>query len=640
VTTVLLFAVLGLGSGAAYALLALGVVVVQRGSGTVNFAQGAIAMIGAFGFNELVGNGLPTYLALAVVLCGVALFGAAWHLLVMRQLRRAPVIAKIIATLALLAALQGLALLRYGTGIRTGVSILPSGSIRVFGVAFGQDRLYLLGIAIVATVALWALYRYTLFGIATRAATESERGATLLGFSPDVIACVNWATGCVLGALAGILVAPIIGLDISVLTLLILPALSASLLGRFHSFLLTAAAGIAIGIAQSEITQYWAQQGVSDALPFVVVIVAMVITGQLIPERGSLGGDRAPLALSNGIRWYTWLALGAGSLITLFAVDDVYKSALVTSVIAVVAGLSVVVVTGFVGQTSLMPMTFAGIGGLLTSKFAQELGLPFPVPLLLAAVCAVPIGVVLGLPALRVRGLNLAVVTIGAAVAVSSVLFANASYTGGLVGSLVPAPALFGWSLSPSAEPDRFGLMCLIVAGALLWAVDNLRRSPLGLRMLAVRSNERAAAMSSIGVPATKLQAFALSAAIAAVAGSLLSYQIGAVSFDRFDVFGSIALITLVYIGGVSVATGAVFAGLIVNGGIGFLLLQDAIPPLSEYYTLISGLLLLVTVVANPDGIVVANRRLLHAARAKAGGRIQESPPVSVDPPGLPVTSK
>jgi branched-chain amino acid transport system permease protein len=617
VTTVIVYAVLGLGSGAAYAILGLGVVVVQRGSGTVNFAQGAIAMIGAFTFNELVRNGVGARLALAVVLVGAALFGVAWHLLVMRQLRRAPVLAKIIATLALLAVLQGVALLRYGNGINTGRSILPAGVLKVGGIAFGQNRLYLLAITIAIAIALWAVYRFTIFGISTRAATESERGASLLGYSPDVIASANWAIGCALGAFAGVLVAPIIGLNITVLTLLILPALTASLLGRFHSFLLTAAAGILIGILQSEITRYWNQAGISDALPFMIVIVAMIVTGRLIPARGTLSLARASLAPGRGITWHSWLTLLVAALATLWLVSDVYKSALSTSLITVIAALSVVVVTGYVGQTSLMPMTFAGIGGLLTSKFAQDWGLAFPLPLLLAAACMVPIGVLLGLPALRVRGLNLAVVTIGAAVAVSSVLFANAKYTGGFAGSLVPTPSLFGWSVSASLHPDRFGVVCIVVAGALLWAVDNLRRSPLGLRMLAVRSNERAAAMSGVAVPATKLQAFALSAAIAAVSGSLLSYQIGAVSFDRFDVFGSIALISLVYIGGVSVASGAVFAGLVANGGILYLLLQGAVPSLNKYYALVSGLFLLATVVANPDGAMVANARQMEIIRAK-----------------------
>jgi ABC-type branched-subunit amino acid transport system permease subunit len=145
--------------------------------------------------------------------------------------------------------------------------------------------------------------------------------------------------------------------------------------------------------------------------------------------------------------------------------------------------------------------------------------------------------------------------------------------------------------------------------------------------------------MSAVDVPATKLQAFALSAVIAAITGSLLSYQIGAVSFDRFDVFGSITLITLAYIGGVSVATGAVFAGLAVNGGVIFIALQQAIPSLTTYYTLVAGLLLLLTVLLNPDGVVVANRRQFAFVRAKLRRHVLV-PPASVDAGDLQTAAK
>jgi ABC-type branched-subunit amino acid transport system permease subunit len=272
-----------------------------------------------------------------------------------------------------------------------------------------------------------------------------------------------------------------------------------------------------------------------------------------------------------------------------------------------------------------MPMTFAGIGGLLTSKFSQGLGLPFPIPLLLAVVVMVPIGLLLGLPALRVRGLNLAVITIGASVAVTAMLFNNQKWTGGVQGSVVRSPSLFGQSLDPTLHPTAFAVMSIVVTAAVVWGVLNLRRSPMGLRMLAVRSNERAAALSGVSVANTKLQAFGLSAAAGALSGALLAYQIGVVSYDRFDVFSSIAVITLVYIGGISIVSGAVFGGLMANGGIVFIFLQDQIPALAKHYSLIAGLLLVVTVILNPDGVIIATRRQIadvHAflRRHRAGG--------------------
>jgi branched-chain amino acid transport system permease protein len=620
VKTVILFGMLGLGSGAAYAVLALGVVLVQRGSGTVNFAQGAVGMFAAFFFAELVKDDVSKPLAFITVLVGSAAFGAVWHWLVMRPLRRAPILAKIVCTLGLLIGLQGGAQLWWGTELRNAPAVLPRGVVRVSGIVFGQDRLYLLGITVVIAAVLWAWYKYTIFGIATRAATESERGAALLGYSPDVIAAANWALGCALGAMAGIFIAPIVGLDNIGLTLLILPGLAAGLLGKFHSFSITAAAGILIGVVQSIIGRYWSLPGATDALPFVLVILTMVVTGRLIPARGTMSLARLPLAPGGRLRWYTWVALIGVPILASFMLSDVYKSALTTSVITISAALSVVVVTGLVGQTSLMPMTFAGLGGLLTSKFAQNWGLPFPIPVIFAVLSMVPIGLILGLPALRVRGLNLAVVTIGAAIAVSSAVFRNPNWTGGLQGSLVPSPSLFGQSLDATLHPVSFAITAIAVTAGLLWAVINLRQSPLGLRMLAVRSNERAAAMSGVSVSSIKLQAFALSAAMAALSGSLLAYQIGAVSYDRYDVFGSITLIILVYIGGISVITGAVFAGIAANGGVLYVFLQDRISMLGQYYALVSAVLLVLTVIANPDGAIVANRRQFEYLKERVLG--------------------
>jgi branched-chain amino acid transport system permease protein len=487
--TVILYIILGLASGAAYAILALGIVLIHRGSGTINFAQGAIGMFSALFFNELIEHGNSKGVSVVVVVGLAAVLGAAWHFVVMRPLRGAPVLARVVATLGLLSLLEGGAIVHYGTKIRTSPSLLPKKLIHFNGIAFGVDRLWLFGITVVIAVILWAWYRYTIFGISTRAASENERAASLLGYSPDLIAGANWAIGCALAAISGILIAPIVGLDITALTLVVLPGLAAALFGRFSLFGVTALAGIVIGSGQSLLSNYWTQIGVSDALPFVLVIIAMILAGRSIPARGTLSTKRQPLAPRRTIGWRSGGLLIAFALLGAFMLDNLYKSALATSLIAIGAALSVVVVTGFVGQTSLMPMTFAGLGGMLTSKFAQHFGLPFPLPIIVAALLMVPIGAVLGLPALRVRGLNLAVITLGAAVAVTDVLFNNTEWTGNLNGDTVPSPKIFGFSLDATLHPTRFAILCLVIAALLIWAVGNVRRSPSGLRMLAVRSN-------------------------------------------------------------------------------------------------------------------------------------------------------
>jgi branched-chain amino acid transport system permease protein len=616
----ILFAILGLGTGAAYAILGLGIVLIQKGSGILNFAHGATAMMAAYVFANNVGAGTAKPVSLALVLAVSAAGGVFFYFGVMRPLRKAPVLAGLVATLGMMVALQGLAIKIYGTDQLPAPSIFPTDSVKLFGVAFGQDRLWLLGVTIALAAGLWAVYRFTVFGLATRAAAESERGASYLGFSPDSIAATNWALGCMLAAFAGICIAPLSSLNVLTLSLLVLPALAAALIGRFSSFGLTAVAGIVIGVAQSLLTKYWTQPGVTDALPFVVVILAMIITGKLIPGRGTIAVARPPLSPPGRLSPIPTGMVAALVVVGILGLGTTYQSALTVSLIVAIAALSVVVVTGLVGQMSLMPMTFAGIGALLVSKFATDWGVPFPWPILMAAAAATPIGVLLGVPALRVRGLNLAVVTIGAAVAINAMLFNNSDYTGGPSGSQVPSPSIFGFSLDSVTHPERFGFLSLAVLVIVTALVLNLRRSAFGRRMLAVRGNERAAAAAGVNVAATKLQAFALSAAIASLSGGMLAYQLGAVSFERFDAFSSITLVTVVYIAGIAAVSGGLLAGAIASGGILYVFMDDKLS-MGDYYAIISGLGLLLTVVTQPDGIVVVWREQAAWFRKKLSRR-------------------
>jgi branched-chain amino acid transport system permease protein len=602
---VLLFAILGIGAGASYALIALGVVLIQKGSGAVNFAQGAIAGCSAIFFASATNNGVGRVTALLIALAGAATLGVVFYALVMRPLRTAPLLARIVATLGLMIVLSALAVKVWGSLSVVAPSLFPTDSLSLFDINFGVDRLYLLGTTIVLTVVLWAAYRFTTFGIATRAVAESERGASLLGLSPDLIGAANWALGCMLAAFAGVMIAPLTTLDISPLTLLILPALAAALVGRFSSFGITAAVALLIGMIQSLLVRYWTQPGVIEAVPFVIVIVTMIAGGKLIPARGTLSLARLPLAPASRFRPVPAAVLAAIVVLGLVTLNGTYQSAISTSLVTMIIALSAVVVTGFVGQISLMQMAFAGIGGFMVSKLGVNAGIPFPWPIILAALCAVPVGVLLGLPAVRVRGINLAVVTLGAAVAVSAVVFQNAKWTGGVNGSQVPSPEVFGFSLDPVSHAVRFGIFALIVTGLMIVAVINLRRSPFGRRMLAVRSNERAAAVNGINVTATKLQAFALSAFIAGIGGGVLAYQLGAIAFDRFSPMASITLLAIAYIGGIATVGGAIAAGVIVNGGVLYVLLSN-VQGLASWWVVISGAALLLTAVTQPDGIAVA----------------------------------
>ncbi|HEX5585907.1 MAG TPA: branched-chain amino acid ABC transporter permease, partial [Acidimicrobiia bacterium] len=195
-TEVLQFGVLALGTGAIYVLLAQGIIVVYRGSGIINFAQGAFAMVGGFLFLELRDNqawpAVPAVLGAALV---TSVLGLLVHFGVMRQLRAASALTRTVATLGVLIVLQSSAALIWGIDVHFTSPYLPQELVSIGDVAIGVDRLWLLGISVVLTIGLWAMSRYALFGLATSAVAESERSASALGWSPDFVAGSNWALG-------------------------------------------------------------------------------------------------------------------------------------------------------------------------------------------------------------------------------------------------------------------------------------------------------------------------------------------------------------------------------------------------------------------------------------------------------------
>ena len=244
------FALLGLATGAIYAVLAQGLVLVYRGSGLLNFAQGAMAMVGAYVYYELaVKANLPLVLALvgAVVFCG--LLGALIHLVLLGPMHRSSPLSRVIVTLGLLVVFQSLALILWGVNPRAVPSLLPTTTVHVFShqLPLGEDRIFIFLIGAALTAGLWWFYRASAFGRVTTAVAENQVIAASLGHSPDLIAAANWALGSALAAVAGVLIAPILFLEPTTIPLLVLPAMAAALLGQFASFPLTFLMAMVIG---------------------------------------------------------------------------------------------------------------------------------------------------------------------------------------------------------------------------------------------------------------------------------------------------------------------------------------------------------------------------------------------------------
>jgi len=252
---------------------------------------------------------------------------------------------------------------------------------------------------------------------------------------------------------------------------------------------------------------------------------------------------------------------------------------------------------------------------------AVNFGITFPVAALAGIVVAVVIGLITAVSAVRVRGVSLSVVTLAGAVAIENFGFVNSTWGGGLAGSPVPEPKWFGLDLGPNGpfrgidgnQPSPvFGWVALICCVLLCVGVGYIRRGPLGQRMLAVRSNERAASAAAINPRTVKLYAFGVAAFIAGVGGVLYAYNFGSVSADRFDAVTALSLIAFAYAGGITLISGAVFAGLLSAQALIPYALDKWFGLNGNWFLLVGGLLLIFTLQQNPEGVAGDLYRRIH----------------------------
>src|SRR5579862_5171888 len=629
----ILFLILGLGAGATYAVLGQGLVLKYRSAGVVDFAHGAVAMFIAYvfvnlrSFGELElpvvliphqislngGAGLNTGLAIVISLVYAAVLGLVLYVLIYRPLRGASPLTRVCASVGVMLGLQAIAVLNFSTQPVATNPLFPSSPLKMSGVTFPEDRLYFTGVVIVISVVLALVYRYSRFGLATRAGAENDRGAALTGISANRVAGQNWVIATVLAGAAGILIAPVASLDPTSYTLFVVPALAAALIGRFQSFWITALAGLLLGCAQSEIEKLitvWTwlpQQGLSDALPFIVIIAVMAVRSRTVLARGGDTAERNPSVGRPSRPLLTAAICFGGGVLLMLVLSSVLRFAFISSLTVTCIALSVVVLTGYVGQVSLAQMSLAGIGGFMLGHISKGWGIGFPWSLILAGLCAMPVGLVIGLPALRLRGVNLAVVTLGFAAAMDAVIFTNLSFTGGTAGLPIPPPRLPGLNLGITQGKSYptliFGVLVLLIVILLGLLVARLRRGPAGRMLLAIRSNERAAGSVGINVAQGKLMAFALAAFIAGVGGALTGYLQGELTADSFAAFTSISLLAIVFVAGVGRIAGAVVAGVMFSAAGLFVTFLDIHLSVGKYQAIVAGVALVLTAVQNPDGL-------------------------------------
>ena len=658
-----LFALLGVGTGALYAALACSVIVAYRGSGIVNFAVGAMAMIPAVTFAELRTTGdlvLPVVLipsryelgspmglvpAAAIAIGVGTAVSLVIYALVVRPLRGAPQVTMLVATVGLTIALQALAVKTFGNrNVRT-PSILPDDVIRLFGRPFPVDRLYVVGVVVALAVVVTLVMRHTIFGLATRAAFLNEKGATLLGFDPIRLGLYNWLVASTVGAIVGILATSLGGVSPFNFSLYVVPALGAALAARLSSYGTAVAAGIGIGafealavhiVAQQQVPRFF-QGGISALVPFAVIILAVVVVGKTLPNRAVLLERASTPVEQVRLRPWLWLPTIGAAVVALASSDPVVRFSMIQSVYVSTLLLSIVVLTGFVGQVSLAQLSFAGFSAFMLSRFDDWLA--FPLGPIAAIVVTTALGTLVGIPALRVRGIQFAIVTFAVAVLFDEMLFRSPTFVGRGGLATVRSPTLFGVDFGISGEsrfPDqRFGFLLLAAAVACALFVHGVRASPVGRRFMAVRSNERAAAAAGIDVPRTKILATAFASFLAAVAGIMFAYKAETFTGSGLDAQDGLELLALAYLGGIGSIAGAVIGGFLAPSGVFAVVFLGGGSTIDQF--LITGIGLMAVAIRFPAGLVgigvAIRRRLATGASGAAGPDRHRSSPTGADEP-------
>lgn len=562
-TSFLAYSIVGIATGSIYALTASGLVVTYTTSGIFNFAHGAIGMLMAFTYWQLtVKQGWPQWLGLIVVLGVVApLLGAVIQRTLMRRLHGASISTTLVITLGLLLACIGTATVIWDPGEpRLLPEFFEGHQVKLFSIFISYHQLTMMSVAVLAAVFLRLFLFRTRIGTAMRAVVDDPELVALNGAAPDRVAMVSWALGSSLAGLAGILLAPLVSLDIIILTLLVINGYAAAMVGRLKSLPLTFAGGLALGLAEAHAIGNLPTGILNTLKPALPIIFLYVVLLVLPQARLSVGRvvqvHRAPrvASLRESLVAGVGMVAAAGVLAIVLSPSDV--TILGQGVVFGLIMLSLVLLTGYAGQVSLAQMSFVGIGSFAMGKF---FGGGSMWGYVLAALLAAIAGAVAALPAIRLQGLYLALSTLAFAQGMTTIFFKN-THVFGFGGRLVVGrPEILGVSFR--GERAFFVLTCIAFALCGI-GVLALRRGPFGRRLIAIRESPAACATLGLNLTLTKLIVFAISSGIAGLAGAFYGGLRGQVGINDFEMLQSLVLLLLVSVAGINTVTGALMGGI------------------------------------------------------------------------------
>ena len=621
------FVVAGLVTGSLYGLAASGLVLTYKTSGIFNFAHGAIGAGSAFLFYELRDRQhLPWPLAMMIAvfvlapLAGVALSGVAGRLAAASTVRR------VVATVGILLLVQGSIQLRYGIAPLPLSSSFSTKTVAVFGTRVGHDQMISASIAVAALVLLDQLFRRTRLGLEMRAVVDNDQLLDLAGGVPRRVRALSWMIGACFAALSGVLFAPTVGLDSVLLTLLVVQAIGAAAIGRFNNLGLTFAGGLLIGVIQFLLRSPDVNQalpflrslrGLDQSVPFLILFGLL-----LVSRRGTFAAAtflRAPRAtgrlplsgrLTGGV-----LALSGVVLLPVWQPSRAPVFILAAVFVTIFASLYLLVEVS--GQISLCQTAFVAVGAAAFSHLTVDAGLPWLVGVAAAALIAVPVGMLVALPAIRLAGVFLALATLGFGVLMEQMAYNQPFMFGELGRRTGQRPAMLG------LDSDRgYFYLCVGFAVLAISIVVLIRRSRLGRLLNALADSPTALITHGSNVNVTRLLVFCIAAAMAAVGGALSVGVVGTVSSVGVSPTALISFNSLLWLAALSFSGRNVIAAPVLTA-VGLVVMPSLFtsPDVPQYLTIGFGAMALVSALSAED-----LSRWFVARRGQSQARLTRSP--------------
>lgn len=595
--------ILGVFTGAPYAMLAVVVTLMYRSTGVLSLAHAGFASVAAYVYLDLAGPlgdaKWPVIPAAIVAVAVTVVVGMVVERLAIRPVRHAPATTKLIATLGVLTVINGVLLQIYGSDPKSARLIFPNESLQIGDVRVAYQQVAVLVIAVASALSISWFLRRARFGVAIRAVADDPDAARLAGVRPNAVSQFNWALGATLAGVTGVLVAPLQLVSVGTFPLLLTKALVGTLIGGLVSLPLAFAGGIAVGVVESVSVLRSSIPGASDLIILLLVVAVLVFRRNwpTVASTTEAAGHSAPrFTIPVRFRWVLVLAgLGAAAAVVIIPAGSTYWSFIGgRSLFFAIECLAIVLVSGWGGQVSLMQAAYAGVGAFGTAYLVVERGWSLGPALIVASIGGVLVGALVGIPALRLSGPQFAVASLAFASAASGWLFKREELPRSM-----PRGDLFGFELS---SDTRVYFVMLAVTAVLLVLAWGVRRSTHGTLVLAARDAAPTVTHFGVSAPKVRMGVFMLSSFFSALGGGLYAVLITGLSPSDFSLLLSLSLVTYAVVGGMRSLIGPLIAAALF-GVLPQVLQGRTGANASAVPDIVAGLVVVVLIATRPSGV-------------------------------------